>query len=65
MLFRVVFAKNDYDSISALFWNAQELQVVARTSFIKPPLKQYIPCLPECPFNQELFLLFLRTLILF
>ena len=48
-------------TICALFFGTQWLEVLERTSFIKAPLKQYLPCLPECLFNQQLFLLFLRT----
>ena len=64
VLFRVVFAINDYESICALFCDTQ-LLALETTSFIKTPLKQYLPCLPECLFIQKLFLLFLRTIFLF
>ena len=47
------------------FCDTQLLDVLERTSFIKAPLKQYLPCLPERLFIQQLFPLFLRTLILF
>ena len=55
------------DSICAFFFfsDTQLLDVLERTSFIKAPLKQYLPCLPERLFIQQLFPLFLRTLILF
>ena len=50
------------------FCNTQWLEVLERTwffSFIKATSKQYLRCLPECLFIQRLFLLFLRTMILF
>ena len=61
MLFRDFFCNKWLMTICALFFGTQWLEVLERTSFIKAPLKQYLPCLPECLFNQQLFLLFLRT----
>ena len=49
-----------------LFFAMHNYQKFLNTSlFIKALLKQCLPCLPECLFIQQLFILFLRTIILF
>ena len=45
------------ESICALFCDTQLLDLEP-TSFIKTPLKQYLPCLPECLFIQTISTIF-------